>query len=293
MTPDYELSFLDIFNAIPDIMGLQDTKGRVLQYNEAGYRFLGLKPEDVNGRFCYELIGRNVACTECATREAIRTGEPATIVKYDPENKTWFSASTYPVKDENGEVIRVIEHLRDITESKALQVKLEQLNEGLESQVEERTRELKGMVEDLTNTRDRLIESEKLSAIGQMVAGFSHELNTPLGVAITSVSYLKEQIVSIKKTCGSDFDTNGVYADIIENLEQACGLVDRNLQRASELISGFKRIAVDQASEEQRVVDIHEYLEDLVRSLHYETRNRDVSLSLEGGKGCRLPSSPS
>jgi PAS domain-containing protein len=42
-----ELSFLDIFNAIPDVMGLQDTKRRVLMYNEAGYQYLKKSPEEV------------------------------------------------------------------------------------------------------------------------------------------------------------------------------------------------------------------------------------------------------
>ena len=288
-----ELSFLDIFNAIPDVMGLQDTSRRVLMYNEAGYRYLRKSPEEVRGRFCYELIGRSGPCDECATEKAVSSGKPTNIVKYVPENGTWLNVRAYPILNAEGNVYRVVEHLRDITESMVLQLELERLNKNLEKQVTARTSELQKTIDELTNAKDRLIESEKLSALGRMVAGFSHELSTPLGVAITSASFIKDMI----QDNGHDDDSQHLEMedlpeDFLDDLSQACRLVNANLQRAHNLISGFKHIAADQASERQRRINPVDYLEDLVLSMYHELKTRKITISVTGRKDLAVNTYP-
>ena len=107
-----------LFDAIPDVIGVQDGQRRVIRYNAAGYRFLGLSPEQVRGKLCYELIGRVKPCDVCATAESLRTKQPAQIEKQVPELGIWLECRSYPVLDERGEVVYVLEHLRDITERK-------------------------------------------------------------------------------------------------------------------------------------------------------------------------------
>ncbi|MGA1821697.1 MAG: PAS domain S-box protein [Thermoplasmatota archaeon] len=125
-----------ILNAIPDIIGIQDTDHRIIQYNEAGYRFLNLEPEDAIGRRCYELIGRKVPCDVCATKEVYSTKMPASVNKYIPELDTWLDVRAYPVLDSNGDILYVIEHLRDITGEKENQEKLIESEEKFRSLVE-------------------------------------------------------------------------------------------------------------------------------------------------------------
>lgn len=288
MNSSDDLSFLDIFEAIPDVMGLQDTERRIIRYNQAGCEYLGMTQEEVEGRLCYELIGRNTPCPVCATVEAVATGNPTSIVKHVPENGTWLNVRAYPIKNREGKVFRVVEHLRDITESKVLQMELERLNNNLENQVEARTEELKGTIEELTLARDRLIESEKLSALGRMVAGISHEVNTPLGVAITSASYIRDLLNQSGLEPDAEFDDSDygrLPKDFMGNLFQACSLVNRNLERAGDLMSGFKRIAADQTSERLREIDPVDYLEDLVASLYHETNRRRLNISVDGENG--------
>ncbi|MBN1893085.1 PAS domain S-box protein [bacterium] len=115
-----ELSLLleATLNAIPDVIGIQDAHHGVIRYNTAGYRFLGLSQEEVAGRKCYELIGRTLPCEICATSLCYQTLKPARVEKYVPEMDIWLDVRAYPVIDHNGRLLRVVEHLRDITEQK-------------------------------------------------------------------------------------------------------------------------------------------------------------------------------
>ncbi len=106
-----------VFDAIPDILGIQDTQQNIIRYNKAGYEFLKAKPRDVKGKKCWELIERDKPCEECATREALKTKKPAKIIKYLENQGIWIDARSYPVFDDKGNIIRILEHIRDITDS--------------------------------------------------------------------------------------------------------------------------------------------------------------------------------
>jgi PAS domain S-box-containing protein len=108
----------NLLNAIPDVIGLQDRSHRVLRYNAAGYRFLGITADQLEGRKCFELIGRSQPCEVCATTQAVASREPVQFEKHFPELNVWLDARAYPILDDSGQVTMVIEHLRDITEHK-------------------------------------------------------------------------------------------------------------------------------------------------------------------------------
>jgi len=105
-------------NAIPDVIGIQDAHHNIIRYNQAGYEYLNMTYEEVVGKKCYELIGRTTPCSVCATSEVYRTKRPAQVERYIKEVDGWLDIRAYPVLDDNGKVIRVIEHLRDITDKK-------------------------------------------------------------------------------------------------------------------------------------------------------------------------------
>ncbi|HPR33430.1 MAG TPA: PAS domain S-box protein [Prolixibacteraceae bacterium] len=107
-----------VFNAIPDILGIQDAYHRMIRYNEAGYKSLNIKEGSEKNHHCYELIGRSRPCKDCATSIVLKTKKAAQIEKYVPEWDTWFEARSYPILDEKGNITLIIEHLRDITQRK-------------------------------------------------------------------------------------------------------------------------------------------------------------------------------
>lgn len=113
-----------VLNGIPDVIGVQDLHHGVIRYNEAGYRLLGVASNEIHGTRCFDLLGRRTPCAECATAEALRTGQNARLEKFSPELGVWFDARAYPVKNAQGTIAYVIEHLRDITEQKEIEERM-------------------------------------------------------------------------------------------------------------------------------------------------------------------------
>lgn len=92
----------------------------------------------------------------------------------------------------------------------------------------------------------RLIEEAKIASLGNMVSGFAHELNTPIGVAITSQSHLKEQLKAIKSDLESGQLKKNALSKLVNEAESALYLLENNLSRTASLIDDFKKVAVHQ-----------------------------------------------
>ncbi|WP_175426458.1 ATP-binding protein [Azospirillum brasilense] len=120
---------------------------------------------------------------------------------------------------------------------------------------------------DLKEAQAHLIQSEKMAALGSLVAGVAHEINTPIGIALTGASLMAERIRLIRR----DFEAGTLrrpdFADFLEMAGEASQLMLLNIDRAAQLIQSFKQIAVDQASEERRVFDLRDYIDEVLRSL--------------------------
>jgi len=123
--------FESLFNAIPDVLGIQDHQHGIIRYNQAGYDFLGRSQEEVEGKKCFQLINRTKRCEICATSEVYKTKEPARVEKYIEEMGVWLDCRSYPVFDEGGNLVNIIEHLRDITEQKQAENALKKSEERL------------------------------------------------------------------------------------------------------------------------------------------------------------------
>ncbi len=107
-------------DSIPDIIRIQNPDHTIVRYNRAGYEFSNFPPEEVYGRRCYELIGRKIPCEECATEKALKTKKLGQIEKYLPEYGIYLDCRSNPVFNEAGEIVFIIEQLRDITERKQI-----------------------------------------------------------------------------------------------------------------------------------------------------------------------------
>jgi PAS domain S-box-containing protein len=105
-----------MFESLGDIVGVQLPDHTILRYNKAGYELLGMTPEEVKGRKCYELIGRDQPCEVCATRAAVRSKKQERLEKYVPEMGRYLECWSTPVLDEKGEILLIVEHLHDVTD---------------------------------------------------------------------------------------------------------------------------------------------------------------------------------
>ncbi len=176
---------------------------------------------------------------------------------------------------------------------------LRELNAGLEQRVLERTEELEKTNTELTHTlstnlaiKNELVRSEKLAALGNMVAGLAHELNTPVGNALLAASALRARTQdigdrmdagSIKRSDFNDYKTDSIGAAI---------LVENNLHRAASLIDNFKQVAVDQTAEHRRLFNVDQTIKEVVSTLEYQVRTRPITVHMDLHAGVSMDSYP-
>ncbi|MFT5757546.1 MAG: signal transduction histidine kinase [Alteromonadaceae bacterium] len=127
--------------------------------------------------------------------------------------------------------------------------------------------DLKISITELSKAQERLINAEKMASLGSLSAEITHEINTPIGVSITSTSYLSDLLVKLTTDINEQKLTRRSLDIFAENAQQSVGLLENNLNRASELINSYKQIAVDQTSEKIRLVNFSKYLDEIIRSL--------------------------
>ncbi len=119
-----------IVDNIPDILGVQDIEHNIIRYNAAGYKLLNLTHKEVEGKKCYELIGCDKPCENSTLSQTYGKKQPSpSLVRYDKSLGVWFDIRFYPIMDESGNVTKVIEHMRDITEAKRAEEALRESEE--------------------------------------------------------------------------------------------------------------------------------------------------------------------
>lgn len=155
------------------------------------------------------------------------------------------------------------------------------LNAELEDKVYERTKELKTSIDDLKRTQEQLVEQEKMASLGGLVAGVAHEINTPIGVGITAVSHLRDNIKSINDSFNSGTLTKGDFATMMGAIVECTDIVDGNLRRAADLVKAFKSVAVDQSSAEARLFSLYDYIQDILLSLRPKLKRTPHNIELD------------
>ena len=119
----------------------------------------------------------------------------------------------------------------------------------------------------LKAAQQRLIQTEKMASLSRLTAGVAHEINTPIGTALTAATALQRRTEEFVQSVGSGTITKSAAVRYAAVAGESCDLVVSNIRRAAELIQSFKQVAVDQTSGERRAFDLGDYLREVVRSL--------------------------
>ena len=147
-------------------------------------------------------------------------------------------------------------------------------------------------MDDLRRAQESLLQSERLASLGSLVAGVAHEINTPVGIALTSASVLKEATDAISAAVAG----GGVKkTDIVRYLETAgesSRLIMNNAYRAAHLIHSFKQIAVDQVSEARRAFELRDYIGEVVASLQPTLKKTRSEVIIDCPPGIEFDSYP-
>ena len=137
-----------------------------------------------------------------------------------------------------------------------------------------------------------MVESEKLAALGGLVAGMAHEINTPVGIAVTAASHLVDRTAELRAAWQAGSMKRSTLDHYIEGVKDAGRLILTNLERSNELVQSFKQVAVDQSSEDRRTFAVRDYLEDILRSLRPKLKRTPHLVEIDCDPDLTLTSYP-
>jgi PAS domain S-box-containing protein len=254
---------------------------RIAGVNQTFVEMSGIRRDRLIGAALQEFVPE--AVIQRHHRVCAETGQARTVEEFLVVNgqDTWWLATHTPLLNDQGEVYRLIGTSLNITDRKGIELRLAQQRKILTQTLEE-----------LRETQGKLVEAAKMAALGNLVAGIAHEINTPLGVAITAASTLVGEVRELKRECDRQLPQADVLEDYLGSIEECTGLVLGNLDRAGELVQSFKRVAVDQVSLQERTFGVKSYLQEVILNLKPQLKLTPHRIELTGDDDCLIHSYP-
>jgi len=153
-------------------------------------------------------------------------------------------------------------------------------------------KELQTTIEQLKTTQNSLVQSEKMAALGQLVAGVAHEINTPIGVAVTAASTLENTTNKFVEIAQTGQMKKSDLTQYVTDAADSSRIILRNLERASELVRSFKQVAVNTTHDEMVPFSVGQTIDEIISSLKPELRKTRVEVETEVEPGLKLTSIP-
>lgn len=171
----------------------------------------------------------------------------------------------------------VREQRRLVRVSDRLQGQLATLNHELTR----RRAEAEEALARLEEAQDHLVQTEKLAGLGALVAGVSHEINTPVGIALGCASHLADATRAIRKLFEADDVGVEDFERYMETAGDTSGLILSNCERAADLIRSFKQVAVDRTSEARRAYQLSDVIRETLASLRSTLRQHSIKVVVD------------
>ena len=229
---------------------------KIADASEGYLKAVNKSKKEVIGRHCHEIThGLSSPCSQCLPEmgcplvETLRTGQSAHVIHehvMDGERRTYCDLETYPVRtNENGEIVRVIEIWRDITEQ-------------LSSRWEVRLKELKTDLE-------KLVQEDRLISLGKLAASCAHEINNPIQGLLTFCNLMQSMLSRGKPTAGE-----------LGEFRHYLGLMSRELERCGGIVSGLLSFARE-STMEAREVELKEVIQSVLALTRHKMELQDIT----------------
>lgn len=262
--------------------------GRIVDFNLAWQTLMGYSREQVIGKTSLE-FGLWADTDDRARLYAILAENGGEIDRFECRYRRADGSLLYVLN--SGRLFEIggrpcyLWSVTDITPRHELEERMAALNVELEERVEART-------EQLRHAQDELIRAEKLAALGALVAGVAHELNTPIGNSVMVASTLHEKTVDFRELVADGSLKRSSLNTYLEAAETASDLLLRSLSQARNLVASFKQVAVDQTSDQRRRFDLREVVVEVLTTLSPTIRKTPYTVTLDIPEGMLLDSFP-
>jgi len=269
-----------IVNSAVDGIITTDHKGNILSFNTAAEKIFGYSVFEAAGKNIKILMPSNIAERHDSYMDAyLETGGAKVIgmgrelVAKRKDGSTFLA--DFSINDfHHAGSTTFVGIIRDITERKEEQYRLQ------------------AAMQQLQDTQSDLVQAEKMASLGGLVAGISHEINTPIGVGVTATSHLKERADEMAQALADGTLRKSQLAEFVGTAQNSTGIIQANLNRASDLVRSFKQVAVDQTSDEIRQINLLDYVDEVLESLKPNLRRTKHEITVKGDRGIVFETHP-
>ncbi len=289
-----------IINSSSTIICCLDADFKIATINPAAVILTGYSQEELNQKNWLDIFV--LAERQPELQEKLSENEPLDgieIEMHDQMGEVNTLLWTFSAFYEGMDIKYLIGFGHDITQQKQVEQQILQLNDQLEDKVNKRTAALTASnaqmvqtVEQLKRTQQTLVESKKMASLGSLVAGVAHEINTPIGMSVTTASALQEEITALNEHLHEDEISRSYLNRFVEQSQESSKQLHSNLKRAAELISSFKQVAVDQSSESCYSFNLKENVEQVAISLKHKIKQSKTQVHIDCPEALSMYSFP-
>ncbi len=276
-----------VVDAIPDHVFVKDTLGRYVVANQSIAQQFGLQsPKLMIGKTDFDFFPAENVMHIYEDEQSIVRSRIAHIDHREPNCNLgairWFSATKVPIVNDKNEVTGIAACCRDIT-----------LYKSYEDGLERRNAELAQLNAMLVQTQEKLVRAEKLAALGAIVAGVAHEMNTPLGNALLVASTLGDLADNLQICVTAGTLKRASLDQFLEQSKQGAASLVRQLGIAGNLVTRFKQLSITQGPDQAYSFDLKSSLEGAVLLCKPALMNERFSLLCDFQTGITMVSYPS
>jgi PAS domain S-box-containing protein len=275
-----------IYDTAPIGLAFLSPDCRYLQINQRLTEICGISVEGHLGRTVRDCVPALASSIEAIVRSIMETGEPVTDVEVagqraDQAEERFWITHWHPQRGKAGNIIGVNVAAEEITERKRSEREIRRARDAAEA-----------ALQHLQEAQASLVEAEKLAALGRLVAGVAHEINSPVGTSLTVASELARKSALFAAEVARGGLKRSSLNDFVRLVQSASSQLAGNMTRAAEMVQSFKQVAVDQSYLDRRVFDLGDLTEQVLAGMRSGLRKNHLVLNAECQSGLVINSYP-